>query len=668
MSMLLPLYLAGLLGLAVPWVLHRFNNTNPEEKAFPTVQFLEPARPPASRTRRMRYRMLFALRVLALTVLCLLFAEPVIERFLDSNKASVLQLIAVDRSLSMQAGERWQRAEAAVRETIENRGENDALQLLAFGSELSLLTETTLDAAKIHEAMASLEAGQTHADYGVLMQHLDSLAAKSDLPLSVTIISDAQRSSLPGRLNAMVATRLQSLSFVDTSSANDINYSLAADVRTTDDVNARISLVVASSQAIRTADSNSENTFESVRKTVAVSLAGRVVARETFELTPGQRLTRVLDPIALPVNNETVFNLAFVETDSLPLDDAVKSNVRTVNPLLFAIGSFAGPVNDNARVFVNTALETNGKAEVDDSGNAMARLAGDIRHAVVFAPMNEKISIPLEVTKFLDAGGNVLMILDAGSSTDTNAMPEMTGLVDNTHPLALGDIDWAGTRFHGLSAMPLEETDKVLVETSNHIPVLVERATPYGILLLLNDGLDGERSNLPFQPAFVTLMQNLLQYFDATNSVPQEVVAGVQVNLPANIQVLDPDGNPMFALADTGAARSLVFERPGLHTVVAAHGEEFMSVVTDPRESDLSLLDIKEIKAWEQRSFLNGDGSSMADIVAKHPASNTSTSTRQQGKSNASSLWRWLLPLLVLLMITESFFANRKLLVRRDGA
>jgi len=670
MSVLLPLYLTGLLGLALPWVLHRFNNTNPEEKPFPTTQFLEPAQLPVSRRHRLRYRTLFALRVLALTVLCLLFAEPVIERFLVADKASVLQVIAVDRSLSMQAGERWQRAKAAVRKVIKNRGEDDALQLLTFDSQLSLLSEVTQDAESILGAMADLEPGQTHADYGVLMQRLDSLAAESNLPLSVVIISDAQRSSLPSRLNTMIATRLRSLSFIDVSSSTDVNYSLAADIRTSDDVNAQISLVVASSQSTRasnnkTADVAPESTAEPVRRTVVVSLGEQIVAREAFDIIPGQILTRVLDPIPLPIDNTTVFEIAFSEADSLPSDDALTSNVRQASPILFAVGSFAGKVNENARVFVSTALETSGKAEVDGSGSAMARLTSDIRHAVVFVPHFENNVLPPEVAKFLDAGGNVLLIIGSDSSTDKNAKPEMTGLVDNAHPLALGDIDWTGTRFHGLTAMPLEDSDQVLVETSDRVPVLVERATPHGILLLLNDALDGERSNLPFQPAFVALMQNLLQYFDATNSIPLEVVAGDQVSLPANVQVLDPDGKPMFALADTGAARSLVFERPGLHTVVDSHGEQYLSVVTDPRESDLSLLDIKEIEAWEHRDLSTIDSSLMADKKAEIPAGGISD--RQQTRSAASSLRRWLLPLLVLLMICESLFANRRLMVRRDG-
>lgn len=667
MSVLLPLYLAGLLGLALPWALHRFNNTNPEEKPFPTARFLEPAQPPVSRKHRLRYRTLFALRVLALTVLCLLFAEPVIERFLMTDRASVLQVIAVDRSLSMQAGDRWQKAKAAVRETIENRGEGDALQLLAFDSQLSLMSEVTQDAEIIRKAMAGLEPGQTHADYGVLMQRLDHLAAESDVPLSVTIISDAQRSSLPSRLNTMIATRLQSLSFIDTSSSTDINYSLAADVRTSDDVNAQISLVVASSQATRAKDNNNaDTTAEPVRRTVVVSQGDKVITRETFDMVPGQRLTRVLDPIPLPINNTTLFEIAFAETDSLAGDNALTSNVRQSSPTLFAVGSLEGQVNENARVFVSTALEASGKVEVDDSGNAMDRLTSDIRHAVIFIPSVENYVLPPEIAKFLDAGGNVLLIVATGSSSDKNAKSEMTGLVDNAHPLALGDIDWAGTRFHGLSAMPLKDSDQLLVETSDHIPLLIERATPRGILLLLNDALDGERSNLPFQPAFVALMQNVLQYFNATNSIPQEAIAGDQVNLPANVQVLDPDGKPMFALADTGAARSLVFERPGLHTVVDSHGEQYLSVITDPRESDLSLLNIKEIKAWEQRDLSSAEPPLMADKEVEPSA--RSTSDRQQARSNASGMWRWLLPLLVLLMVCESLFANRRLMVKRDGA
>ena len=74
MSLLFPLYLLGLLGLALPWILHRFSDQTPPEQLFPSKQFLESTTPPVSRKRTLRYRALLALRILSLLLLCILFA------------------------------------------------------------------------------------------------------------------------------------------------------------------------------------------------------------------------------------------------------------------------------------------------------------------------------------------------------------------------------------------------------------------------------------------------------------------------------------------------------------------------------------------------------------------------------------------------------------------
>ncbi|MDB3936293.1 hypothetical protein N9383_06190, partial [Granulosicoccus sp.] len=52
--------------------------------------------------------------------------------------------------------------------------------------------------------------------------------------------------------------------------------------------------------------------------------------------------------------------------------------------------------------------------------------------------------------------------------------------------------------------------------------------------------------------AFVALMQSMISYFDASTSVPSEVVVGESMALPADVQLIDGDGNSLLALADRG--------------------------------------------------------------------------------------------------------------------
>lgn len=110
MSLIAPWFLLGLAALFVPIVLHRFSHSEPDEHSFPSTRFLDATRPPVSRKRRLRYRTLFSLRTLFLLLLCLLFAGPYLLRELGANDAKALQVVALDQSLSMQAGDRWSKA------------------------------------------------------------------------------------------------------------------------------------------------------------------------------------------------------------------------------------------------------------------------------------------------------------------------------------------------------------------------------------------------------------------------------------------------------------------------------------------------------------------------------------------------------------------------------
>ena len=96
---------------------------------------------------RLRYRALLALRVLALVALCLLFAEPWIPRPASLVDARALHVIAVDTSLSMRTGERFERALDVARERLAAVPEGDPVRVLAFDREAIALGEEAGDAS-----------------------------------------------------------------------------------------------------------------------------------------------------------------------------------------------------------------------------------------------------------------------------------------------------------------------------------------------------------------------------------------------------------------------------------------------------------------------------------------------------------------------------------------
>ena len=80
MSFLAPLFFAGLLGLAVPILVHLTHKERKDVVVFPSLMFLSRIPYQAVRRQRIRNWLLFALRCLALIFLAFAFARPFLNR------------------------------------------------------------------------------------------------------------------------------------------------------------------------------------------------------------------------------------------------------------------------------------------------------------------------------------------------------------------------------------------------------------------------------------------------------------------------------------------------------------------------------------------------------------------------------------------------------------
>jgi len=667
MSVLLPAYLLGLLGLGLPWLLHRFSHQNPPQEVFPSTRFLEATKPPVSRKKQLRHRVLFALRLLFLAGLCLLFAEPWLRTARLAGAGEQVHLIALDRSFSMRAAERWDSALNEARNVIDAVPTGSTLQLLTFDGQVNAIAEPAVDKAIVLAALSGVKPGYAATDYGNVMQRLNTLAAEFDKPVAVTLITDAQASSLPAQLNSLVASRVHSLSVRAIGKPNVQNFRLSAQARTSDGVHARVAVAVGAS--------NSGETDEEFSRELIVEHENRVLARESITLRSGDAKSIVLEQIPLPATEDTDLHIAFVGNDDLVDDDAAHVVVRGAEPLGVAIASLAVKPSAQANVFMRTALQTDGEAQVLSVPSGNRKLPLDALHAVVFADMATS-RVPPEVQSFVDNGGNALVVhtpnrRQSATSASQNPAGDITspvtvGRVDDAHPLGLGDIDWLPVNIYTLPAIEPSADDRVLVETTDRQAVLIERPSENGTLLLLSDPLDGDASDLPLQPAFVALIQQTLRYFDASSALPETVTAGHSISLPANVQLLSPSGDALLELAETGVEQNVTLDTPGVYTVIGNQGGHRLTVLIDPQESDLRTLPETELRAWEQKHGVDTAAENAVQTGGvTEPSVNTSAVL---DAANRLPLWRYLLPFAVVLLFLESVFANRRLSVRRDGS
>src|SRR5688500_5988088 len=171
---LAPLILAGLLAIGVPIWLHRVARANPTQHPFASLMFVEASETQRTAKRTLRYWLLLALRILLLVALVLAFAGPLLtEKVVPVADANArLHAIVLDRSLSMQHGERWQRALVEAEAVLEDLRSSDRVLLAtAEGRRVAVIQSSTPASAAgaVRGVLRGLKPGIERLDYGLAM-------------------------------------------------------------------------------------------------------------------------------------------------------------------------------------------------------------------------------------------------------------------------------------------------------------------------------------------------------------------------------------------------------------------------------------------------------------------------------------------------------------------
>src|SRR6185436_9238418 len=148
MAFLAPLFFAALLTLAVPVIIHLTQREKKQVVEFPSLMFLQRIPYQSVRRRRIRDWPLLAMRLAAILLIVLAFARP----FMKSSPVALVSamgprevVVLLDHSYSMSYGDRWDRARAAARRTVQSLGAADHATLILFGTGAELQVRATAD-------------------------------------------------------------------------------------------------------------------------------------------------------------------------------------------------------------------------------------------------------------------------------------------------------------------------------------------------------------------------------------------------------------------------------------------------------------------------------------------------------------------------------------------
>ena len=681
---LAPLFLAGLLAIAIPVWLHRVAKANPERHPFASLMLLESTETQRTAKRTLRYLLLLALRVALLIALILAFAGPLISSRVvpQINPDARLHAIVVDASLSMQYGDRWDNALQEAERIAGAARSGDQVMLVAGKGRQIAVTHGVTNASNIgslRAALRQLKPELGRLDYGLLMMTANSWLGPRQLPVVMHVITDLQQSASP-------------LRFADLEPPLGVQLELH-DVGTSAVGNAYIrgTTLAAADAGTLTVDVEARSPRNEARE-VVVAIDGVEVGRKKVELkaiaqvsppeaegSPPQAAARDETGSITPAHEKLTFadlklsagahriDIALQPQDDLPQDDRFYAVVEHADPRVLLV---ARPQNtdDTAYVAAAVASLTAPRLRVEQhTAQAIEdRTLGG--YSTIMVPDVSALSSisAARIGDYVTAGGTLLVTLGPGAAThvdgllkgllirDVQKQPTRVSQVNSSHPALRNAEGWAEIRFFQHMQVQPAADDKVLISLLDGSPLLLERTVGAGRMLVLTAPLDREWNDFATHPLFVRFVGEAVRYLSGAGvaAASSQVGAILMTGLTATSggQIFDPQGKRVLNLNETVSADRLIPDQTGFYEIRSGAGTRWIAVNVDSRESDLTPMSASALQRWRS--------------LRAQPV--TAAAATEATPEPALSLGYWLLTLAVALLVMELLMANHYLAVRRE--
>ena len=682
LTFLAPLFFLGLLGLAVPVIVHLVNRERKNAIAFPSLMFLRRVPFRSVRRQRIRHWLLFALRCIALILLATAFARPFFNREDESAGAGGSGpreiVVLLDRSYSMAYGDRWTRASAAAERVIASVTPADRATLVLFDHEATGAAGPTTETAVLRAALQNARPGAGATRFTPAFAVAQQLLESAERPRrEVVVISDFQRAGWDGQeLPRMPAsTSVTTVDVGDSITSNVVVTSVDVTRDARDGVDrAIVAARLARKGARPVADAH-----------VTLELNGREVEAKRAALPASGAASVTFAPVAVPddATRGTVRVSVPAGEDHLSVDDVfhfVLAHAQVVRVLVIerpdasaartmfiprALGIGDRPTFqvvqrradrvtpgevDEARVVILHGVGMPGGA-IGDRIRALVRRGGGLIVALGEETGPRTWSGAAEILP-----GTVGEIIDRSSERGGSL-----GSLDRSHP-ALESFrgarsgDFTAARFHRYRALTPAPTDVVLARFDDGAIAIAERRIGTGRVIVFASTFDGYWNDLPVQPVFLPLVQSLVRH--AAGWTPQkswETVGHVlaladsrATNRSASVATAPSGARTRWAEDDT--ARSLPLREQGFYEIRdgnAVTPGRVVAVNPDPSESELGTFAPDElVRAVAPGGTVDVRNASVATI------SLAERERRQQ-------VWWYVLAAGLLILAAESLLSNR---------
>lgn len=684
LSLLVPAFLAGLAALAIPIWIHLTHREKRRVMRFPSLMFLSQIPHRSVRRQRLRNLLIFALRAAAIILLVVAFSRPFMDRA-DLGSAALLDarevVLLIDRSFSMDYGQRWERAQAEAHRVVDGMGPEDRVTLAFFDEQAQPASGRSADRAVLHAAIDARSPGSGATRYAPALRLARSALEGTRLPRQeVVLISDYQRRGWLDREPVQLPEGAE-LTVVDVADGEPDNLAVT-DVslrRETEDGRERVT--VAARLVHRGADAPGE-------VTATLELNGQPSATASVRLDANASALLEFEPVMLPAGRSRATVRA--DSDRLPADNAFHFVVEPGQGVS-ALVIHADRGRADRSLFVRRALETSSRPPINVRTMRSSDVASDdfvLADLVILndAPISDP-DLARALRDYVEGGGGLLVAVgqmanaDAWSAEAAALLPATPGaVVDNSRGARLATLDhdhpafeifrtprsgdFSSARFYRYRSVAPDSGAAILARFDDGNPALVERRVGRGGVLLWTSTLDRFWNDLAVQPVFVPFLHRLARHAAGFGEQDMWYTVGQTVDLATREElengagsgaderelVAVSPGGERSAHSAGGSERFVPVAEQGFYELrdLDASGAPVVVFAAnlDYSESDLTPLDAEELQAAVTAAPSGGSEAGAALV---------STADRERRQS----LWWYIIVAASMILVAETLLSNR---------
>lgn len=692
MSFLYPLFLAGMIAVGVPIVLHMIRRHTRKRLPFSSLMFVRTTAPRLRNRSRLENLPLLILRCLLLCLLAIAFARPLLSTQASEQTARAGRRIVVllDTSASMRRTGLWDRAVGEVQSVVNDLEPSDRLSLMTFDTgartQIGFEQWASLDplqrAAAVTSRLSELTPGWGSTDLG---QALTSAAEA----IEDDEVNEAQQPS--GSRQIVLVADVQQGS--DLSALHSYEWPQAIElvlkrIESPQPTNAALEWVIARDHLASPAGDDA----------TSVRISNSPEAKtEQFQLrwTDGAATPELSEAIDtyIPAGHSLVVKVPASADRSAPRhliltgDDHDFDNTLHVAPrlqqqisilyvgsdepnepkdmLFYVCRAFSNASGLDARVIFRKGDQALSPEEI---ATAHLIIATDVSHAESLAALGRRI----------EAGGTVLLAMKSAAA---GALSELTGVADLTIEEAdtrryamLGQIEFAHpllsvfsdprfgdfTKVHfwkhrrvDLTALP---DARILARYDNGDPAWFEMSVGQGALIVLTSGWHPADSDLALSSKFVPLLYSVLEYGGVLTEAQAQYFVGdpVPVAPPtasrtAELLIRKPDGSTVELEANVEMFTQT--DMPGIYSVESASRVKQFAVNMPAAEGRTDPMPLEELE--KLGVALQSPSPATAERVA-----NAAVHRGLVEMENEQKLWRWVVLAALIVLLTETWLGG----------